>query len=118
MRPEDRDVALLWDMLSASRDIVQFTRDSSYEEFASSKMLRCAVERQILVLGEAASRVSDIFKTNHPEIPWRSIVGQRHVLAHEYGEILAERIWRVADQRIPALIQQLEPLISSPPESD
>lgn len=23
----------------------------------------------------------------HPEIPWRQIIGQRNVLAHEYGDI-------------------------------
>jgi uncharacterized protein with HEPN domain len=28
----------------------------------------------------------------HPEIPWSSIVAQRNILAHEYGEILVERV--------------------------
>ncbi|HKQ50295.1 MAG TPA: HepT-like ribonuclease domain-containing protein [Phycisphaerae bacterium] len=37
-------------------------------------------------------------------------------MAHDYGEIEHERIWRVATFHIPALITQLEPLIPpSPP---
>jgi uncharacterized protein with HEPN domain len=115
MQPYNRDIALL---LDAARDILQFTENSSYEEFASSKLLRFAVERQILVIGEAASRISNLCKDSHPEIPWKSIVGQRHVLAHEYGEILIERVWRVAKERIPVLIEHLEPLIPPPPDSD
>ena len=36
----------------------------------------------------------------------------------EYGEILQERIWRVATVHLPALIAQLEPLIPPlPPEA-
>ena len=115
MPPDDRDVALLWDMLDAARDIVQFTMHSSLEEFASTKMLRFAVERQLLVIGEAAGRLSEEFKAAHPEIPWKGIIGQRHVLAHEYGEILVERIWRVAHERIPPLIQCLESLVPPSP---
>jgi uncharacterized protein with HEPN domain len=116
MPPEDRDLALLWDMREAARDISEFIKGLEYIHFASNKMLRYAVERQILVLGEAAKRVSDHFKQAHPEIPWSGIIGQRNVLAHEYGEILVERIWLVAKDRIPELITLLDPLIPTPSE--
>jgi len=32
---------------------------------------------------------------------------QRNVLAHEYGEVLLERVWLVATRHIPELIQRL-----------
>jgi uncharacterized protein with HEPN domain len=53
----------------------------------------------------------------HPDIPWRPIQAQRHVLAHEYGEIKHDRVWRVATVHIPNLIGQLEPLVPNPPQS-
>ncbi|MDP3186780.1 MAG: DUF86 domain-containing protein, partial [Anaerolineales bacterium] len=31
--------------------------------------------------------VSEKFQDEHPEIPWLQIIGQRNVLAHEYGDI-------------------------------
>lgn len=68
------------------------------------------------VIGDAARHVSETFKINHPEIPWRSIVGQRNILAHEYGEILVERIWRTATESIPGLAKSLSQLI--PPAED
>ena len=118
MQPEERDAALLWDMREAAREIAQFIAGVSYEEFASNKVLRYAVERQLLVIGEAAKNVSSTLRGGHPEILWSSIIAQRNILAHEYGEILVERIWRVASERIPELIKLLDPLIPKPPEQD
>lgn len=115
MRPEERDLAYLWDMLQASRDIVEFTRGLSFLQFSSDKRTRLAVERQLLVIGEAASHVSDGFREAHSEVPWTGIVGQRNVLAHDYGEILVERIWLVTQRNIPALVDQLSALLPDEP---
>lgn len=116
MRAEERDNAYLWDMREAAREVAEFTQNATYEEFTSNKPLRYAVERLLMVIGEAARHVSDSFRNAHPEIPWGSIIGQRNVLAHEYGEIVAERIWQTAKERIPELIRSLDPLIPPPPE--
>ena len=91
MQPEERAAALLWDMREAACEIAQFTQGVSYEEFESNKVLRYAVERQILVVGETAKSVSATLTEAHTEIPWSSIIAQRNILAHEYGEILIDR---------------------------
>jgi uncharacterized protein with HEPN domain len=31
--------------------------------------------------------VSESYKQKHKEIPWKSMVGLRNILAHEYGEV-------------------------------
>lgn len=116
MRPEERDIALLWDMLEAARSIESFMADVAASKFESDKMLRSAVERQLLIIGEAAARMSKGLREAHPEVPWRSIVGQRNVLAHEYGEVLVERLWLVATERIPELIQQLARITPDRPD--
>jgi uncharacterized protein with HEPN domain len=79
-------------------------------------MLRYAVERQVLVIGEEAKRISVVFKNSYPKIPLTAIVGQRNILAHEYGEVLIERIWRVSTVFVPELIELLTPLIPKSPE--
>ena len=112
MPPENRDLAYLWDMREAAREIVQFVQGMKWAKFENDKVVRYAVERQLLVIGEAANHVSDQFRKEHPEIPWGRIIGQRNVLAHEYGEILVERIWVAATKSIPELLELLKPLIS------
>jgi uncharacterized protein with HEPN domain len=115
MRPEERDQAYLWDMLRAARDISEFTKDLRYREFTQDKRTRFAVERQLLVIGEAASHVSEMYRAQHPEKPWAGIVGQRNVLAHDYGELLVERIWLVTQRNIPSLARQLSELLPADP---
>jgi uncharacterized protein with HEPN domain len=74
-----------------------------------------AVERCLEILGEAARRISDRVRLEHPEIPWHQIIAQRNVLAHEYGDIRHEMIWRVVSERIPELLTILERLVPPPP---
>ena len=64
-----------------------------------------------MVIGEAARHVSDEFQEQHPEIPWLQIIGQRNVLAHDYGEILIERVWYTATKSLPKLLAQLDQII-------
>jgi len=116
MRSEARDVAYLWDMREAAREVLEFIHETPYARFTSDKVLRYAVERQLHVIGEAARRISTSFKEAHPEIPWKGIIAQRNVLAHEYGEILVERIWRVATERLPELVRLIDPMIPPTPE--
>lgn len=67
---ENRDLAYLWDMREAAREIVQFVQGMKWAKFENDKVVRYAVERQLLVIGEAANHVSDQFRKEHPEIPW------------------------------------------------
>jgi len=116
MRPEGRDVAYLWDMLDAARTVREFTTGVGLDRYIQDRKLQLAVERLLEIIGEAARRVSEAYRQAHPEIPWVGIVAQRHVLAHEYGEIKQERMWTVATQRIPELISSIEELnLPSPP---
>lgn len=105
-------------MLDAARSIKDIAVGISLDQYQQNRVVQLAVERLLQVLGEAARRVSDIFKHTHPEIPWQSIIGQRHVLVHEYGAIIHIRIWKVVTTHIPPLIEKLEPLIPPlPPET-
>ena len=111
MQLDERDQAYLWDMLEAAKEITAFLKGVRYDDFVRSKMIRSAVERQLMIVGEAANHVSEEFKEKHPEIPWRQIIGQRNVLAHEYGDIKVERVWAAATINVPALLKALESLV-------
>lgn len=111
MQPEAKDAAYLWDMLDAARAVQEFVASRTFSDYAADRMLRGAVERHIEIIGEAASRLSPGFRDAHPEIPWHRIIAQRNVLAHEYGEIEHQLIWKVAVQYVPELARQLDKLM-------
>jgi uncharacterized protein with HEPN domain len=118
MPRETEDAASLWDMLDAAQAVSRFVQGRSFKEYTEDLMLRSAVERQIEIIGEAARCVSEDFQRSHPEIPWRGIIGQRHVLAHDYADVKHDRLWRAATELVPELIRLLEPLVPpAPPQA-
>ena len=116
MRIDVKDMARLWDMLDAARTAVEFTNGLQYEDFLEDRKVRNAVERNLEIIGEAARRVSPQTRDEHPDIPWRSMIGLRNVLAHEYGEIRYEILWTIIGDKLAPLIKQLEDLgVDNPP---
>jgi len=112
----DRELSYLWDMQNAAKEIRDFMRGITFVKFEKDKKLRYAVERQLLVIGEAAHHVSPQFRHKHPEIPWTLFIGMRNVVAHEYGETLISRIWIVATESIPTLLEILDGFLADEPK--
>jgi uncharacterized protein with HEPN domain len=115
MQSVDRNPAYLWDMLEAGRLIVRFIQEVDYEKFINDRLLQSAVERQLEIIGEAARRITAEFQQAHPEIPWKSLIGLRNILIHEYGEVRQDRIWLILKDHLPPLVKQLEKLLPPPP---
>lgn len=111
MPPDERDSAYLWDMLDAARAVQEFISSAEFGQYLQDRKLRMAVERGVEIIGEAARRVSDGFRGAHPESPWKKIIGQRNILAHEYGEVRHERMWVLATAAIPDRIRKFTPLV-------
>ncbi len=109
--PPDRDPVYLWDMLKAAQGIVSSLAGITFPQYTADENLRLATERRIEIIGEASRRISMELKEANPQIPWRLIVDQRNVLVHAYDEIEDERIWRLAAQDIPRLMEQLAKLL-------
>jgi uncharacterized protein with HEPN domain len=110
-----RDAALLLDMLDAARIVAGYVAGRSFDDYARDRMLRDAVERRIEIIGEAARGVSEAVRVASPQVPWRAIMAQRNILAHEYATVRNDLIWTVATVHVPAFIGVLEPLIPPPP---
>ncbi len=76
-------------------------------------MKRFAVERQLIVVGEAANHLSEECIENNSQIPWKLIIGLRNIIAHEYGEILEERIYKIARENVPELKKNISELLAN-----
>ncbi|WP_376693490.1 HepT-like ribonuclease domain-containing protein [Wenzhouxiangella sp. EGI_FJ10409] len=111
MRPEERDQAYAWDMLQAAEEIREMLGDRDVTAFLGSRMLMRAIERNLEIIGEAAGRLSPGFREAYSDIPWRQIIGQRNILAHEYGQIDHELLFRSASEDIPELVMRLRQII-------
>ena len=73
MRPDARDAALLWDMLTHAQVVRTFVAGRTWSDYESDPLLQAGVERHVITIGEAAWNVSEALQKAHPEIPWRPI---------------------------------------------
>ncbi len=69
-------------------------------------MVRCLV-----IVGEAAWKLTKSFQQAHPEIPWTLISGMRHRLVHDYGGVDNVTVYRVATSSLPTLVKQVEAIL-------
>ena len=67
--------------------------------------------QKLTVIGEAAARVSRNLRGDHPEIEWRTIVGLRNIVVHEYFAVGWESVWETARSDIPRLLLLVQQLI-------
>ena len=65
---------LLKDMLQAIESIETYSVPT-YEAFVEDEKTQDAIMFNLIILGEAANKISDEFQEQHPEIPWSSIIG-------------------------------------------
>jgi uncharacterized protein with HEPN domain len=71
---------------------------------------------QLLVLGEAAKRLSEGFRNAHPDTPRKAIAGMRDRIIHGYDDVDLGEVWRTLAADLPALIAALEPLVPPKPK--
>ena len=111
----DRDVQYLLDILASARMIRSYVEGTTRHEFLVDTKLQDSVIRRIEIIGEAAGRVSPLFRDENHEIPWNEIRGMRNRMIHVYDDIDMDIVWETVQQDIPQLISRLERL--APPGS-
>lgn len=101
----DRDYELIEHILRYCDQIETAHRDfyNSEDVFRKSTTYQNAVSMCILQIGELVNHLSDDFKSNHSEIPWRQIKGMRNYVAHEYGSIDLDIVWQASTVSIQSL---------------
>ena len=106
---EHRDKERLTDMLVYAQRVQTFIANRTQQDLRTdNELVGLAVVRAIEIIGEAANKVSKELQNAHPEIPWRNIIGMRHRLIHDYGNVDYAVVWQVATKNLPALIIQLQ----------
>ena len=111
--PRERDLVKCEDMRIHAERAREFLDSRSLDDFMADRMLQDAVTRCVEVIGEAARMVSEDTRRRASDIPWTLITGMRHVLAHEYGTVDLDNVYRVVTEHLPELLAQLHTLIAA-----
>ena len=109
----NRLAAYLEHMRQAAADAIGFVESMSRAEFLADKRTQQAVVMSLIVLGEAATKVMDLypdFANAHSQIPWRNMRGMRNRIAHGYFDIDLEVVWDTVQTALPPLVVSLQGL--------
>lgn len=99
------------DMLAAIDAIRSYTTDMDFEDFQNDRRTVDAVVRNLITIGEAASRVPEEVSVANTQIPWTEIRAMRNFVVHEYFGVSDKILWDTIQHDLPEIIQPLRTLL-------
>lgn len=101
---------LIGDMVESAQKILPYTEGLTFDQFLSDAKTLDAVIRNFEIIGEAANRLPEEFKDDHPHIGWHRIRGFRNRIVHDYSGIDYAIVWQIKETFLPKTLQQLKEL--------
>jgi uncharacterized protein with HEPN domain len=105
-----REDERLRDILEAIAKIEEYAARGRLA-FDADELIQTWIVHHIAIIGEAARVLPAEFRARFPEVPWREIVGMRHVLVHSYFDIDAEAVWAVVERDLSDLKHQVATIL-------
>ncbi len=97
----------LYDMLENAKEARRFIEGMSFEQFENDRRTIYAVLQALQIMGEAAKKISDTVRSEHPSVPWREMAGMRDKLIHGYFDVNLSVVWRTVNEVLPAIEPQI-----------
>ena len=83
--------------------------------YDAEELVRVWFRWHFLIIGEAANAISPGTQQLAPDIPWREIIGMRHVIAHGYFQIDDNVLWATAERDLGPLAEGVRGLLEQIP---
>jgi len=99
-------------MSDEAQYILRVTTGKTAEQLRGDETLKRAVVRSLEIMGEAAKQLSDDYRLEHADIPWKAICGMRDRLIHGYITVDYDIVWQVAVKQMPEINEKLTRLLT------
>ena len=107
MREPVRDRERLEHIVEAIANILDFADGKTKEELEANKLIYYGIVKNIEIV-EAAYKLTNAFRRQHPDTPWDVIMKMRHVLVHDYYQIDSLSVWKVINEDLRPLREQVD----------
>ncbi len=104
----EHDAVRLRHMIDAAREAISFAHRRERNDLETDRQLLLSLVKDIEIIGEAASRVTDPTRKELAAIPWNRIVAMRNRLVYAYFSINLDILWKTVQADLPNLIDLLE----------
>lgn len=103
------------DILESVELIKTYVADIDSDNFRNDRKTQDAVVRNLEIIGEAAKNIPGDIRSKYPSVDWRGILGLRNRIVHEYFGMSLTIVWRIAQQELPKLKEQMSQILSDNP---
>ena len=103
----------LVDIVEATSAIDRFLTGMSEDAWIDDEIHQSAVMHQLIIIGEAAARLSREFQEAHPQIAWADIVGFRNLAVHAYFSVSWPIVWVTATEEVPILGEKVADILAN-----
>ena len=80
---------------------IQSYTGGGHSSFLKDRKTQDAVLRNLMIIGEAAKKLSKATREKAPGTPWKSVSGMRDKMIHEYFGVDLEIVWRTVEVELP-----------------
>jgi uncharacterized protein with HEPN domain len=109
---KENDRIRIQHIIDAAQEALSFVRDTDQENFSKNRMMILSVIKEIEIIGEAASKITDETKLKYLDVPWKDIVGMRNRLIHGYFDVDVKIVWNTTRINLPPLVSSLEAILA------
>jgi uncharacterized protein with HEPN domain len=106
---DDRERLL--DILEAIARIERYASQGR-AAFENDELIQVWMVSHIQIIGEASNALSPELRARHPKVPWRQIIGMRHILVHNYFEVDLDIVWATLERDLPPLKRTVEAILA------
>lgn len=107
------DITRVKHMLDSTNEALSFINNKNRKDLDKERMLVLSLVKCIEIIGEAASKLSEEFKSKYQNVPWKDIIGMRNRLIHVYFDIDYNIVWETVKDELPILREELRKIIQS-----
>lgn len=87
--------------------IIKHTNNITKEEFESDNVINSAISFKFIQISENSRHISQETINNYPLVEWKSIVGLRNRIVHDYGNVNLTIIYKTCKENLNVLLVQL-----------
>ena len=109
---KDKDKIMLQKMDNYIQEILQYTKEMSFDDFHNDQKTINASAFLIGQIGELVIRISDETKKDNFHIPWKDVKGMRNCIIHDYENVDLTVLWYTIEKDLPILSNELNKLLA------
>ena len=108
---QHRDKTVLLKIISETEIALEMIKNINFEEFEQNEILKRAICMTVINIGELVKSLSDEIRSEHKQIPWKSIAGFRDIAAHKYQTLQMQDVFHTVTTDFPQLKDDITKII-------